>query len=96
MTLRHPVLSFRLDMSYVAMCCSVLQCVAVSCSAMQCIAVCCSVLQCVAVCFDSIMSYVCWQYRVDIWHNDYVIMIVSLIDVIIMPYVWRIDIIIMP
>jgi len=34
---------------YVAVCCSVLQCVAVCCSVLQCVAVCCSVLQCVAV-----------------------------------------------
>jgi len=32
--------------SYVAVCCSVLQCVAVCCSVLQCVAVCCSVLQC--------------------------------------------------
>jgi len=35
---------------FVAVCCSVLQCVAVCCSVLQCVAVCCSVLQCVAVC----------------------------------------------
>jgi len=29
---------------YVAVCCSVLQCVAVCCSVLQCVAVCCSVL----------------------------------------------------
>jgi len=34
---------------YVAVCCSVLQCVAVCCSVLQCVAVCCRVLQCVAV-----------------------------------------------
>jgi len=34
---------------YVAVCCSVLQCVAAGCSVLQCVAVCCSVLQCVAV-----------------------------------------------
>ena len=33
---------------YVAVCCSVLQCVAVRCSVLQYAAVCCSVLQCVA------------------------------------------------
>jgi len=36
--------------TYVAMCCSVLQCVVVCFSVLQCVAVCCSVLQCVAVC----------------------------------------------
>jgi len=47
--------------NYVAVCCSVLQCVAVCCSvllelmieaakAKECVAVCCSVLQCVGVC----------------------------------------------
>jgi len=35
---------------WVAVCCSVMQCVAVWCSVMQCDAVWCSVLQCVAVC----------------------------------------------
>ena len=30
---------------YIAVCCSVLQCVAVCCSVLQCVAVCCSVLQ---------------------------------------------------
>ena len=30
---------------YVAVCCSVLQCVSVCCSVSQCVAVCCSVLQ---------------------------------------------------
>ena len=35
---------------FVAVCCSVLQCVAVCCSVLQCAAVCCSVLQCAAVC----------------------------------------------
>ena len=34
---------------YIAVSCSVLQCVAVYCSALQCAAVCCSVLQCAAV-----------------------------------------------
>ena len=51
------------DLVYVAVCCSVLQCVAMCCSLLQCVdatnasivdlvcvAVCCSVLQCVAVC----------------------------------------------
>ena len=36
--------------SYVAVSCSVLQCVAVCCSVLQCVAVCCSVLQYIAVC----------------------------------------------
>ena len=46
--------------AFIAVCCSVLQCVAscrsvlqcvvVCCSVLQCVAVCCSVLQCVAVC----------------------------------------------
>jgi len=35
---------------FVAVCCSVLQCVAVYCSVLQCAAECYSVLQCVAVC----------------------------------------------
>ena len=35
---------------YVAVCCSVLQCVVVCCSVLHCVAECCSVLQCVAVC----------------------------------------------
>ena len=35
--------------AYVAVCCSVLQCVG---SVLQCVAVCCSVLQCVAVCYS--------------------------------------------
>ena len=41
--------SFQL-MHYVAVCCSVVQCVAVWCSVLQRVAVCSSVLQCVAVC----------------------------------------------
>jgi len=40
----------RIRHLFVAVCCSVWQCVAVYCSVLQCVAVCCSVLQCVAVC----------------------------------------------
>ena len=36
--------------TYVAVCCSVLQCVAGCCSALQCIPVHCNVFQCVVVC----------------------------------------------
>ena len=38
------------EFAYVAVCCSVLQCVTVYCSVLQCVEVCRSVLQCVAVC----------------------------------------------
>jgi len=41
----------------VALCYSVLQCVAVCYSVLQCVAVCCSVLQCIAVC-GSMLQYV--------------------------------------
>jgi len=34
---------------YVAVCCTVLQCVAVCCSVLQCVVSCCTVIQCVAV-----------------------------------------------
>ena len=52
-------------LQYVAVCCSVLQCVAVSetwrfhterARVLQCVAVCCSVLQCVAVCCSELHS----------------------------------------
>ena len=43
-------MEWLLAVGFVAVCCSVLQCVAVCCSALQCVAVCCSVLQCVALC----------------------------------------------
>jgi len=43
--LSHELLQ-EVSMQYVAVCCSVLQCVVV----LQCVAVCCSVLHCVAVC----------------------------------------------
>ena len=43
---------------YVAVCCSVLQCVAVCCSVLQCVAVCWSVLQYVAVCCSACCSVV--------------------------------------
>jgi len=62
---------------YVAVCCSVLQCVAVCCSVLQCVAVCCShssallwllcMLQCLAVCCKKENSFI-WNWR-DLFQN---------------------------
>ena len=40
-----PLTMGKVCILYVAVCCSVLQCVAMCCSVLQCLAVCCNVLQ---------------------------------------------------
>jgi len=62
-------------MQYVAVCCSVLQCVAVWCTlivfVLQCVTACCGVSQCVAkvaVCFSGLqcVAICCSKYRGDV------------------------------
>ena len=52
--LQREKLPVHVSCKYVAVCCSVLQCVAVRCSALHCVAVPCRALQCVAVCCSAL------------------------------------------
>ena len=62
--------------TYVAVCCSVLQCVAVCCSVLQFVAVCCTVLQCAVVCCSVLQCVAVLQC----FRNEYQQMCVSSVE----------------